>query len=104
LLLIVLFAERFEFGIAEGGRFCERSRCRDVPELAGEFSVRPFTPAFALAFPLAPELLTWPFALAVPFTGEFPNRPAVVAFPFMVCTGECEAPGAGAVRATTARF
>jgi hypothetical protein len=80
----VLFVERFEFGIAEGGRFCESSRWRPVvPELAGEFSTRP--PAFA--FPLAPELLTWPFALAVPFTGEFPNRPAVVA-PFIVCTGE----------------
>jgi hypothetical protein len=80
----VLFVERFEFGIAEGGRFCESSRCRAVvPELAGEFSTRPL----ALAFPLAPELLNWPFTLAVPLAGEFPNRPAVVA-PFIVCTGE----------------
>jgi hypothetical protein len=89
LLLVGLFAERFELGVADGGRFCESSRCRAVvPELEGEFSIRPFTPAFAFAFPLAPELLNWPFALAVPFTGEFPNRPAVVALPFMVCTGE----------------
>jgi hypothetical protein len=82
-LFTMLLVERFEFGIADGGRSCESSRCRAViPELAGEFCTRPF----ALAF--APELLNWPFTLAVPFTGEFPNRPAVVALPFMVCTGE----------------
>lgn len=84
-LLITLLVERFELGIAEGGRFCERSRCRAViPELAGEFCRRPL----ALALPLAAELPNWPFTLAVPLAGEFPNRPAVVALPFIVCTGE----------------
>lgn len=66
----MLIVARFEFGIAEGGRFCDSSRCLAViPELEGEFSIRPFTPAFVLA---------------VPLVGEFPNRPAVVVLPFIV--------------------
>jgi hypothetical protein len=81
LLLVELLVERFELGIAEGGRFCESSRCRAViPELAGEFPTFPF----ARTFPLAFELPTWPFTLAVPFTGEFPTRPVAVAVPFIV--------------------
>ena len=83
-LLITLLVERFELGIAEGGRFCESSRCRPViPELAGEFPARPF----AVAFPLTPESLNWPFTLAVPLAEEFPKRPAVIELPFIVRTG-----------------
>jgi hypothetical protein len=35
---------RVAFGIAEGGRFCERSRCRgDTEDVLGEFAGRLFT-------------------------------------------------------------
>ena len=58
-LVMVLFVERFEFGIAEGGRFCDSSRCRGViPELAG---------------PLLGEIPERPFTLAVPLAAELPD-------------------------------
>jgi hypothetical protein len=85
----VPFAERFEFGIAEGGRFCESSCWRAV------------VASFARALP---GLLPTPvFALAEPFTCEWPSRPALTA-PFIRSTGTCEAAAAGAVRAITERF
>lgn len=59
--------------VAEGGRFCESSRCREVipelPEFAG-----PLLPGRFSNWPLvlmllcAPELPAWAFALAEPFT------------------------------------
>ncbi len=42
LLLIEALGVRAEFGIAEGGRFCESSRCRGaIAELFGVFPFRP---------------------------------------------------------------
>ncbi len=36
--------------------------------------------------------------------GELPVRPATSALLLIVCTGKCDAPAAGVVRAITARF
>src|SRR5215470_1523063 len=58
----LLFAERLPFGIAEGGRFCESSRCRAViPEL----------PEFAGALPA--RFSNWPLVLMLLRAPEFPT-------------------------------
>lgn len=89
------FVERLP-GIAEGGRFCESSRCREViPELAPE-----------LACALPGRFGNWPLILMLLCTPELPTWPFALALraPFIVRTGSREAPCAGAVRAMTARF
>ena len=60
LLLLFMLPPIERLPIAEGGRFCESSRCLAVipefiPELLGELPTLPF----ARAVPLTPEL-TWP--------------------------------------------
>jgi hypothetical protein len=100
---------REEFGIAEGGRFCDSSRCRgETGDVFGVFVGRPFI-AGALcagAFGVAVRWFTAPFAgrFAGLFTGALPTRPAVRTRGFTVRTGICDAPCAGVVRATTLRF
>jgi len=43
VLLVAALGVRAEFGIGEGGRFCESSRCRgDTADEFGEFVGRPF--------------------------------------------------------------
>ncbi len=101
---------RCEFPIAEGGRFCERSRCRgEVPVAPGKEPGRPLfpeasrprAPGPARRSPIAP-----PFAgrLNEPFPDGLPARPCVSLPLSMVRTCRLEAPAAGAVRANTARF
>jgi|SRR5690242_10158536 hypothetical protein len=93
------FAERLPFGIAEGGRFCESSRCRPVtpelPEFAGALPGRFSNWPLVLMLLCAPELPAWPLALAAPSTPPLtlaapptcapPKRPALIA-PFIVRT------------------
>ena len=103
-----LFAERLPVGAADGGRFCESSRCRAVisdfaPEFAGALPERFSNWPLTLMLLCALDLPTWPFALAEPLICAPPRRPAVAA-PFMVRTGTREAACAGAVRAMTERF
>jgi len=63
----VPFVERLPFGIAEGGRFWESSRCRAVvPEFAGALPGRFSKAPLTFMLPCTPELPIWPFALAEP--------------------------------------
>src|SRR5437763_8532561 len=84
------FVERLPFGIAEGGRFCESSRCRAVtpelaPEFAGALPGRFSNWPLVFILPCTPELATCPLALAAPPTCAPPKRPALIA-PFVVRT------------------
>ena len=85
LLLIGELGVRAAFGIAEGGRLCDKSRCRgDTAELLGEFAGRLFMVGeLCAALGVA---VCWFIALFAErfaglftglFTGELPTRPAV---------------------------
>lgn len=94
---------RWEFPIAEGGRSCERSRCR------GEASGRPVIARGSRDCEPGTErrsLIAPPFAgrLKEPFLDVLSVRPCVSLPPSIVRTRMLEAPSAGVVRANTARF
>jgi hypothetical protein len=77
VLLPCAFQTRELFPVADGGRFCASSFCLlFVPASFGELA----------------------------FREKFPGRPDVNPFVFMACTGMCEAPAPGEVRAITERF
>jgi hypothetical protein len=108
----VLFPARCDgawFPIADGGRFCDSSRCRAViPEVFGVFAARPFI-AGVLCDGVFPAFERWfiapfPERFIAPFMGALPVRPALNLLLLIVRTGMCEAARAGAVRAITERF
>ena len=109
LLFIVELGVRAEFGIAEGGRFCESSRCRGVvPDVLGMAPGRPFMVGAlcAGAFGIPARGFIAPIAgrFEPLFPSALPARPLVKPLPFTVRTGMCEAACAGVVRASTERF
>src|ERR1700687_601925 len=110
--------ERPACGVAEGGRFELNSRCRALPGadcdcVTGADCDAGALPAIEGFGDAAPREL---IAGLEPFVGlpttefpaEFPARaaslPGVKVLALTVCTGICDAAGAGAVRATTGRL
>jgi hypothetical protein len=91
--------DRAPFCIAAGGRACSSSRWRGVMAALLEFPARAFGMLLA-------GRCTDPFAgrFAAELPRSFPVRPAAKLAEFIVRTCDREAPAAGAVRATTARF
>jgi len=103
-VLPTLAGVRDKFCIAEGGRFDESWRWREV--IPALFDIAEERPALPEIFEADARWFDTPFATRFIelFTGALPARPVTNALLLIVCTGKWDAPAAGVVRAITARF